>query len=204
MSKTVYIKFNPNKVVYKRKVLLSDVSSCYSTDTAVMEKVKSVKIISVPDVKKGIYVISVLKVIEEITKICPDCEVINIGESDFIIEYRNKKDVKNLWFVIKVILTCVVVFVGSSFTIMAYNNDVAINELFERVYGLAGVKNNGILEISYSVGLTLGISVFYNHFVGKKLSSAPTPVEVSMRSYESDMNAAIVEKASRNGDEQDV
>ena len=91
------------------------------------------------------------------------------------------------------------------YTIMAYNNDVGVNELFGKVYELVNNgENNSILELCYSVGLTFGIAVFYNHFVGKKMSDTPTPVEVQMRSYESDVDTAIVERASRKKEEFDA
>ena len=88
---------------------------------------------------------------------------------------------------------------------MAYNNDVGVNELFGKIYEFAKVgENTGIIELCYSIGLTLGIAVFYNHFAGKKLSDTPTPVEIQMRSYESDVDTAIVERASRKKEEFDA
>ena len=105
----------------------------------------------------------------------------------------------------KVWATCVIVLIGSMFTIMAYNNDVGVLELFDKVYSLVlNGEGNGILELSYSIGLTFGIGVFYNHFAGKKLSDTPTPVEVQMRSYETDVDNAVVERASRQKEEFDV
>jgi len=119
-------------------------------------------------------------------------------------EYKEKPPKKGIWNVLKIFVTCVIVFIGSMFTIMAYNNDIGVSELFEKIYELVGGEQNGILELSYSIGLTLGIAVFYNHFVGKKLSDTPTPVEVQMRSYESDVDTAVVERASRKKEEYDA
>ena len=56
-----------------------------------------------------------------------------------------------------------------------------------------------VLEISYSIGLALGIILFFNHFGRKKITSDPTPIEVEMYKYETDVNAAIVETAEREG-----
>lgn len=44
----------------------------------------------------------------------------------------------------------------------------------------------------YSLGLTTGIIVFYNHFAGKKLSSSPTPLQVEINKYEEDVDDTIV------------
>lgn len=205
MSETVYVKFERSTMVYERKVNIGDIATVYSTDKAIQAKVRAIKLLNIPDVKKGTYVFSVMNIIEKISKECPEADVNNIGESDFIIEYKDKPPKNGIFNVIKIFVTCVIVFIGSMFTIMAYNNDVAVNELFEKIYGLvAGGENNGILELSYSFGLTLGIAVFYNHFVGKKLSDTPTPVEVQMRSYETDVDTAVVERASRQKEEYDA
>lgn len=204
MSETVYVKFERNTMVYEKKVNIGEIATVYATNKALQAKVRAIKLLNIPDVKKGTYVFSVMDIIERISKECPEAEINNIGESDFIIEYREKPPKKGIWNVLKIFVTCVIVFIGSMFTIMAYNNDIGVSELFEKIYELVGGEQNGILELSYSIGLTLGIAVFYNHFVGKKLSDTPTPVEVQMRSYESDVDTAVVERASRKKEEYDA
>lgn len=205
MSETVYMKFERNTMLYERKVIIGDVASVYCTDKSIQAKIRAIKLLTIPDVKKGTYVFSVMDVIERISRACPGVDVNNIGEYDFIIEYKRKPPSKGFLQFLKIFVSCVIVFIGSMFTIMAYNNDVGVNALFAKVYELVGVnENNGILEASYSIGLTFGIAVFYNHFAGKKLSDTPTPVEVQMRSYETDVDNAIVERASRNKEEFDA
>ncbi len=204
MSETVYVKFERNTMVYEKKVNIGEIATVYATNKALQARVRAIKLLNIPDVKKGTYVFSVMDIIERISKECPEAEINNIGESDFIIEYKEKPPKKGIWNVLKIFVTCVIVFIGSMFTIMAYNNDIGVSELFEKIYELVGGEQNGILELSYSIGLTLGIAVFYNHFVGKKLSDTPTPVEVQMRSYESDVDTAVVERASRKKEEYDA
>ncbi len=83
---------------------------------------------------------------------------------------------------------------------MTFNNDVGVNEVFQEIYRLVtGEASDGytILECSYSIGLTVGILVFYNHFGGKKITTDPTPVEVEMRLYEDDINTTLIEGVNR-------
>ena len=50
---------------------------------------------------------------------------------------------------------------------MAFNNDVDVDKLFGYIYyWMTGKQSSGftILEVSYSVGITIGILVFFNHF----------------------------------------
>ena len=96
---------------------------------------------------------------------------------------------------------------GSAFTIMAFHNDIGISDVLARIYEMVtGTSSDGYtaLEISYSIGLAIGIIVFYNHVGGKRLTSDPTPLEVEMRNYERDVNQAIVEMADRQNLEKNV
>ena len=90
---------------------------------------------------------------------------------------------------------------------MAYHNDVGINEVFTEVYRM--VMNQepqglNVLEVTYSIGLALGIVIFFNHVGGRRLTKDPTPIEVAMRNYEKDVDMTLVEQADREGKEEDV
>ena len=61
-----------------------------------------------------------------------------------------------------------------------------------------------ILELSYAIGLALGITVFFNHIGGRRITKDPTPIEVEMRIYEKDVNDALIETSDREGKTIDV
>ena len=61
-----------------------------------------------------------------------------------------------------------------------------------------------MLEVSYSIGIIIGILVFFNHFGKKRFTVDPTPLEVQMRLYENDIQTTLVEDASRRREELDV
>ena len=60
------------------------------------------------------------------------------------------------------------------------------------------------MEVTYSIGIVIGILVFFNHFGRKRFSVDPTPMEVEMRLYENDIQTTLVENYSRKGKEVDV
>ena len=68
---------------------------------------------------------------------------------------------------------------------------------------LTGTKSDGftILELTYSIGLVVGILVFFNHFGGRKFSVDPTPMEVEMRLYENDIQTTLIENYAREKQE---
>ena len=71
---------------------------------------------------------------------------------------------------------------------------------------LTGKTHEGfsVLEAAYSVGLTVGIIVFFNHFGKKKFTVDPSPIEIEMQLYENDIQTTIIAERSRKGQELDV
>ena len=61
-----------------------------------------------------------------------------------------------------------------------------------------------MLEICYSIGLGLGILVFFNHIGHKKVTHDPTPIQVQMRTYEQEVDTTFIENCSRKGTNIDV
>ena len=62
----------------------------------------------------------------------------------------------------------------------------------------------GLMEAGYSVGLAIGILVFFNHIAVKKLNTDPTPLEVEMRLYEENICKTLIDQAGRKEKEIDV
>lgn len=204
MSETLYIQINRNIEVDKRDITIGDVATLLCKNASVAARVKTIKLVSLPEVPKRRVCFSVMKVIELIQQVYPDLEVNNIGESDFIVDYiRQKKRNKWLeWLMVAVV--AVFVFVGSAYAIMAYNNDVNTEELFEKVYGLLGAGNYQdykIMEITYALGLFGGIVIFYNHFAGRKFTGDPTPIQVEMDKYEADIDSCMIDRSNAEGRE---
>ncbi|MDO4260988.1 MAG: stage V sporulation protein AA [Eubacteriales bacterium] len=206
MGDILYLKIDRNNQVDHADVRLGDVAKLECADRAVKNRLKTLKLLNVQEKKSGRYVCSVLKVVEQIHGIYPALEIRNLGETDFIIEYESG-DGRPRFTALKVILVCILVFFGSAFSIMVFNNDVGVGDVFARTYELfTGEPSDGftVLEITYSLGIAVGILVFYNHFGGKRSAKDPTPMEVQMRLYEDDVNTALVESSGREGKSIDV
>ena len=60
------------------------------------------------------------------------------------------------------------------------------------------------LEVGYSIGLPVGILLFFNHFTSWKFSLDPTPLEVEMRLYEENVNKTLIQNEERKEDDIDV
>ena len=58
-------------------------------------------------------------------------------------------------------------FFGAGFSIMTFNNDVDVGGLFSQIYTQVTGQTSGhftVLEITYSIGIGLGVLFFFNHF----------------------------------------
>lgn len=203
----VYVKAEKNSAVMNRKIFLEDIIKIYGTNKKLIKELNGRVALIVEKEKKQKFCFSILKIMEIIHVGHPGITIENVGEIDFIVEYipPQKKKVVAEW--IKTILVCIAVFIGAAFTIMTFNEDVSVDEVFKMFYELVtGDPQNGgsILEISYSIGLPLGIILFFNHFSRAKIDSDPTPLQVRQRVYEEDVNKTIIENASREKKTLDV
>lgn len=204
---TVYFKCERYVEVQSPDVYLRELGSLFCSDKSVTEKLKNIKVKHFQPEKAKRCVISSVRLVELMEEACPDIQVELLGEPDILVEWVdvNKHKGWQQWF--KIALVCLVSFFGTAFTIMAYHNDIGINEVFSEVYRIAMNREPGsvnVLEVSYSLGLAAGIIVFYNHVGGRRLTKDPTPIEVAMRNYEYDVDMALIELADREGMEEDV
>lgn len=204
---TVYVKCDRSVEVQSQDVFLKDVASVRCMDSVISAKMKALKIHHFP--KDGIKrcVISSLKLVELMEEECPNVTVQIVGETDVLVEWISVNRHKGWQQWLKAALVCVVSFFGTAFTIMAYHNDVGINEVFTEVYRMVMNKEPGglnVLEVSYSIGLALGIIVFFNHIGGRRITKDPTPIEVAMRNYEEDVDKTLIATAGREGKEEEV
>lgn len=211
-SDTLYLKIDQNILVREPSVQLKDIAKLTSSNQALVNKLKTMKVYTFhtpanqSKKKKQIEVFSVLKIIELIGKEYPNVDIQNIGEKDFVLEYEPVQEAKWLQY-FKVGVLCVFIFFGSAFTIMTFNNDVGVGEVFMDFYQqVMGKPSNGFtsLEISYAIGLSLGILVFFNHVGKKKITHDPTPIQVEMRTYEKDVDTTFIENCERKGTSNDV
>lgn len=206
MSRILYMKIEQCIQVPFVSVKIGDVASLECTDVSVTNRLKTEKLMEVDANSNNRTVVSVMFVIQKIHEIYPDLEVQNLGESDFIVSLKPGKQSKLVEF-LKVSLVCVVSFFGAVFAMMTFNEDVSALDSFRKVYTwVMGTAPEGatILELSYSVGVSVGIIGFFNHIGKKKLTQEPSPVEVEMSGYDKQVYTTLIQHEGRKGLEKDV
>lgn len=198
-SATVYLKISQVTEVYEPDVYVKDIAKVHCSDQTVEAKVKAVKVTSFQ--KTGsTYIGSVMELLKKLEAAEKNVQIDSIGEQDFVVNYRKRPSGSRFLPLFKTGVMILTSFFGAAFAIMAFNNDSSVSDIFGTLYYLVmGTESDGftILEVSYSLGLALGILVFFNHFASWKLTTDPTPIEVEMRLYEENLNKALIQNHGR-------
>lgn len=206
-NEILYLKLEQHTKVSDKSVFLSDIAKLLCVNPHILAKAKALKILNFTDKSDKRVIISVLKIIEQLQEIIPTIVVENVGETDIIIEFVSDNRKKGWKQILKIIAVTAICFFGTGFTIMCFHQDVDVNALFEQLYEMImGETSDGytMIEFSYSIGLSVGIVIFFNHIGGRRITKDPTPVEVKMRIYEQDVNRALIETGNREGKSIDV
>ncbi|WP_077213864.1 stage V sporulation protein AA [Bacillus dakarensis] len=194
MEKTVYIRMRHRVQVHpKDTVYLHNLAQIIG-DAEIYNELKDLPIyhVSESDNSNNIIIIDLMQVIKMITKVMKDVEVQAIGPSQTIIEVVFKKKGVSIplflliWFLL---------FFGSALAIMNFHEDVSMHEVHERLYTIitGKVEEKPLLfQIPYSVGLGLGMIIFFNHVFRKRLNEEPSPLEIEMFNYQQDLDQYVI------------
>ncbi|MDD6071696.1 MAG: stage V sporulation protein AA [Clostridiales bacterium] len=207
MSNIVYIKTPQCIEVDKNNISLKDFLTIYCENEKLKNSILELPFYTFQKYQKGQLVVSILKVIELITKHFPSAEIENLGEGDFILSYAPPSKWEKSREFFCTIFICLTAFFGGGYAIMAYNTDIGAKELFSNLSMLfLGNAKTGVawITISYAIGLGLGMILFFNHLGSKKIDSDPTPLEVQMRLYEKDISTTVIKDISRRGESIDA
>ncbi|MCI7656597.1 stage V sporulation protein AA [Anaerotignum sp.] len=197
----IYIKpMQKAQITGRRIVYLSDVAEIYTGD-ACLGELEKLPVFQIPEAAENMYLLSVLELVQAITALYPKATVSNVGESDILLSYtpQPKKEKKLiLWG--KILFVSAVLFCGAATTIMCFHSDAQLPLIFQNYYAMAYGESQELpklVTIPYSIGLVVGILVFFNHFSKFALSKDPTPIEVEMTTYENETITSIIEQLDR-------
>ena len=197
----IYIKpVEKVQMVQKKVVLLRDVAEVFTEGMSESEA-ETLSVFHIPSDRKQTYLLSVIDLIQVLKQKYPDAMISNVGETDILIEYLPKAEVRNRWLTgAKVAFVAAVLFIGSATTIMCFHTDVQMPMVFQNVYYMFYGENRdmpAILSVPYSIGLGVGIIMFFNHFSKFSLTEDPTPIEIEMTTYEKENNASVIDCLGR-------
>lgn len=141
---------------------------------------------------KTIVIIDLMKVLKSIREHYPKLDVQAIGTSQTIIEVQYKqRKITGVYFVIVWML----LFIGAALAIMNFHEDVSMQEVHQKIYYIVTGRENDyplLLQIPYSLGLGLGMVLFFNHIFKKRFNEEPSPLDVEMFNYQQDLDQYVI------------
>lgn len=193
MEKVVFVKLRhrvqvrPNDVVF-----VGDVAQMIANDDHLLEQLQKISLYHIRSSDKNIVIMDVMKVVEAIMRFNPSVEVQTIGPAQTIVEvvYR-KRNVSFAYF----LLVWLLLFIGSAIAIMNFHEDVSMKETHQHLYVMitgAKVEKPLLFQIPYSLGLGLGMILFFNHVFRKRLNEEPSPLEVEMFNYQQSLDQYVI------------
>lgn len=192
LEKTIYIRMR-NRVLAKQdeKIYLMDLAQIIAPEE-VVPQLKKLQVYQVTVEDRNIVIIDVMKIIRMITNLIEDVEVQTIGPAQTIIEVVMKKKQMSyplfllIWFLL---------FFGSAMAIMNFHDDVSMQSVQEKLFTIiTGMKHSKpwVFQIPYSIGLGIGMILFFNHVFQKRINEEPSPLEVEMFNYQMDIDNYVI------------
>lgn len=200
-SPSIFFQFKPNIIKRKGKpVYLADAIDILCSQH-VEEAIRDIVILPAHhDRNHMISALDVIRIISERTGI-KDIRVIGNGKA--LIEYREQEHRGGLIDWIKLAATALLLMVGSGLAIMYFHADVNMHEVHSALhYIIAGEKSSRpfLISIPYSIGIGLGIAVFFDVFsIGKKKGN-PGPLELEVYTYEKEIYSYKKDEEENEGD----
>lgn len=191
MEKTIYIRMrNRVQVKPEESLYMKDIAQIIANEE-IYEKLAMLQVLKVRP-KDHIHIIDVMKVIQYITGIFPEYEVQAVGPPQTIIEVIYKKKGMSIPFFI---LVWFLLFFGAALTIMNFHEDVSMQTVHQRLYLIMTGKEVAkplLFQIPYSIGIGLGMILFFNHVFKKRLNEEPSPLEVEMFNYQQSLDQYVI------------
>lgn len=197
----LYIKLDEHVRTEKKDVPLSKVAGVYCQDEELKSQAEKVIVYSFQEGEKEKAVFSLIYIYKKIYECMgKNIQIHSVGASECLVDWIQEKRPSKLMGYVQVVLVGLVTFFGAAFTIMTYNADAGVPDVFRTLYEIFTGRSggNGVLELTYSIGIGIGVIVFFHHFE-KKGRKTPTAMEVQMNKYEKDVVDSYVKYEERRG-----
>ncbi|WP_058307529.1 stage V sporulation protein AA [Gracilibacillus massiliensis] len=188
----VYLRLKKKISVESNQLLrLGDIS--YLTGNInYLNKVESLKIYQITEADKNVSVIDGFQLLSTLVDAYPFLTVELVGANQVIVDIKKNQKKANFGLILIIwLLLCI----GSAMAIMNFHYDVSMEEVHQGLYYLlTGDKEDKPLwiQIPYSIGLGLGMILFFNHIFKKRFNEEPSPLEVEMFNYQQDLDNYLI------------
>lgn len=191
MKETIFLKMRHRVQVRPHAtVRVGDVAQVVANKR--IDDILQVPVYTVQKKDRNIVIIDVMHVMKALMAVVPHDDIQSLGPSQTIVEvvYEKKR-----WGYLYVPVVWLLLFVGSGLAIMNFHEDVSMQQVQQRLYRVITgeqVEKPLWFQIPYSLGLGLGMILFFNHFFKKRINEEPSPLEVEMFQYQQSLDQYVI------------
>lgn len=198
---TIYVKMkHHHEVDASDEIFIQDVASL-AGDQTICEKIQNLSLYKVTEKDNNVIILDILKIIKTIQTYDPKINIQPVGLTQTVVRVKEKK--RSYSFIL-FLFTWLLLFLGSGLAIMYFHEDVNMREVHQRIYFMITgnqMENPWLLQIPYSLGLGVGMVLFFNHLFKKKFNEEPSPLEIEMFNFEQNLDQYLIvheNKSERN------
>lgn len=177
-------------------IFVKDIGKVYCHREDIKKKIEEVKVKKGNKEEDWTYIKSA-DVVEKILENDSQLNVTMLGEPEILIEIKSKAKDNTVFQFIKVLFICILLFFGAGIAIVNFYEDVNMVASINKIYYTFTGKNELkplIMTIPYSLGLGVGVMVFFNRVLSssERRKKEPGPMELELYMYDSDMEDYIL------------
>ena len=190
----VYIRLKKKITINQNKLIrLKDIAHITGNETLI-HSLKETAIYKITDADKNLSVIDGFIVINQLIKIFPNVEFQLIGTNQTIISIQKSKKKISVLFVAVIWL---LLFIGSAMAIVNFHYDVSMREVQQKLHFMLTGHDTAYplwMQVPYSIGLGIGMILFFNHIFKKRFNEEPSPLEIEVFKYQQDLDNYVTTK----------
>ena len=175
----------PNKIkpfnLNVKNIYLNDIFSIYPKEKE--EIIKDICMRNYDDNNLRYDVIHLGEVIEKIKDELPSASINFLKADDVIIYFKSNKKDRTKY--LRVLVVSVIILMGSIMGIMNFHADVNMYDSQYKMVSILTKNANKYLpyfKIPYSLGIGIGVALFFNKFIPTYSKDEPSPMDLKMYS----------------------
>nr|WP_040513006.1 stage V sporulation protein AA [Gracilibacillus halophilus] len=192
MEQKVYLRLKKKITVDQYQVLTIHDIAHVTGNFRELEDIRQLKIYELTKQDKNVSVIDGFHLIDVLLSAYPNLTFELVGPNQVIVDIKKGSRKAS-----PILIACIwlLLCIGSAMAIMHFHFDVDMKQVHQSLHTyLTGEESEKPLwiQVPYSLGLGIGMILFFNHVFKKRFNEEPSPLEIEMFNYQEDLDQYLV------------
>ncbi len=198
MDSIVYIQLKPKVHIKEPKDITLSMIAHIKGPSGLQTTLSDYSIYQYTKEDENVVVLDSFYILDQLYKNFPFLEYQFVGYSETMI--LMEKPIKRTPFLLVGVIW-ILLFVGAGMAIMNFHYDVSMQQVQQKLHYMITGKEEKYplwIQIPYSFGLGLGMVLFFNHVFKKRINEEPSPLEIEMNNYQSDIDRYLIKHQNKS------